>query len=107
MNTQNNEELIIKLENRLEELLNDLKNSAMDLDQLDAAMAEYEKDILKTEYLEELYAKEFSLAIDNSSIYEKIEQTINKLLSLDSSNFKARRLEKEADKYLRVALVDV
>lgn len=102
-----NAEQIQKLENYLEELVTDLKQSAMQLDQIDEAVIQLEADITSTEDLEQLYAKEFSLAVDNSSIYDRIQRTVDKLLRLDSSNFKARRLEKESEKYLRVSIIDV
>lgn len=100
-------EEVQKLETYLETLITDLKQSAMNLDQIDQALEELQKDITSTEELETLYAKEFTLAVDNSSIYDRIEKVTNKLLSLDPSNFKARRLQKEVDKYLRVSIIDL
>lgn len=101
------EDRVYKLEKRLDELYNDLKNSALNLDQIEEAIKTLQNEPESFNELEDLYAKEFALAVDNSSIYEHIERISDKLLSLDSSNFKARRLKKEADKYLRVQVIDV
>lgn len=104
---ENMEDKIHHLESRLDELYNDLKNSALDLDQIEEAIKTLQNEPESFDALEDLYTKEFALAVDNSSIFEHIERISDKLLSLDSSNFKARRLKKEADKYLRVQVIDV
>ena len=101
------EEEVLKLEKYLETLVNNLKATSMQIDQVDDAMKKYEGDILQQELLENLYAREFSLAMDNGSLIEKIEDCSNRLLSLDKSNFKARLLKKEADKWARVTVIDI
>lgn len=102
------EDSIMGLETSLEELVFALRQSAMELDQLSMYIEEQAHNPTETEEeLENLYAKEFALAVNNSSLFEKIEKTSHKLLTLDKSNFKARRFEREAEKYLRVTLIDV
>lgn len=101
------EDKVYQLEKRLDELFNDLKNSAINLDQVEEAIKTLQSEPESFNELEDLYAKEFAMAVDNSSIYEHIERVSDRLLSLDSSNFKARRIKKEADKYLRVQVIDV
>lgn len=101
------EDKVYQLEKRLDELFNDLKNSAINLDQVEEAIKTLQSEPESFNELEDLYAKEFAMAVDNSSIYEHIERISDRLLSLDSSNFKARRIKKEADKYLRVQVIDV
>lgn len=96
-----------ELETRLEELYNDLRATAIQLDQLDKAIEDMQEDPMNVPILEQLYAKEFGLAVDNSSIYEHFQSIAEKIKEKDPVNFKARRLEKDAEKYLRVAIVDL
>ena len=96
-----------QLENKLEELYNDLRATAIQLDQIDQAIEGMTKDPMNVDVLEQLYAKEFSLAVDNSSVYEDIQKIAEKLKKKDPNNFKARRLEKDSEKYLRVAIIDI
>lgn len=103
-----NPDKILELETRLDELFNDFKNSAMQLDQIDAAIESLEVDQhANLPTIEMLYAKEFSLSVDNSSIYEDLEKLIQVIKSKDPDNFKARRLEKDLEKYLRVCIIDL
>lgn len=95
------------METRLEQLYNDLRATAIQLDQIDKAIEDMEQDPMNLPVLEQLYAKEFSLAVDNSSVYEDIQKISEKLREKDPNNFKARRLEKDSEKYLRVAIIDV
>lgn len=96
-----------QLEARLEQLYNDLRATAIQLDQIDTAIEDMEKDPINVPILEQLYAKEFSLAVDNSSVYEDIQKLAQIIKQKDANNFKARRLEKDAEKYLRVAIIDL
>jgi len=98
---------ISELENRLEQLFNDIRATAIQLDQIDQSMESLEKDPMNVPLVEQLYAKEFSLCVDNSSIYEDIQRIVSRIKELDPSNFKARRLEKDTEKYLRVAIIDL
>ena len=106
-NQDNTEERVLALEKHLEDLVNNLKATSFQIDQVDEAMIKYEKDILQQELLEDLYAREFSLAMDNGSLIEKIEMCTSELLNLDKSNFKARRLKKESEKWARVSIIDI
>lgn len=95
------------METRLEQLYNDIRATAIQLDQIDKAMEDMEKDPMNQPLVEQLYAKEFSLCVDNSSIYEDIQNIADKIRELEPDNFKARRLQKDTEKYLRVAIIDL
>lgn len=91
---------------RAQNLFNNLKENVvridMTLDKIDAIKAKSKYSAGDVELLEMLHRNEFSLYMDNSSIYDDLMEELE-----NETEFTRKRLADEANKLLRVEIIDV
>ena len=86
---------------RAQELMEDLKNNVVRLNAIQEKIEEY-KEKNDSVALTTLYRSEFSLCMDNSSIYEDLMEELE-----NETDFVRRRLSNEANNLLQVEIIDL
>jgi hypothetical protein len=91
---------------RVKELYNLLKDNAERIEATQKRLHELatkkEKTDLEIDLMQSLYRQEFSLYMDNSSIYDDLMGELQK-----EDEFTKRRFQKEALKFLKVEVIEI
>ena len=93
---------------RIRDLYLDLMNNSAQIDVLTDNIAKLEAEPeLNVDQLEKLYANEFMLHMNNVGIYQDLVTSIEKEPKTLTNQFELKRMEKEAQKMLRVEIIEL
>lgn len=96
-----------ELKAKMQQLLDSLKRNCAKMDEIEKIQENKTKlEEMSDEDRFELNKKEFSLAIENSKLYETIFVGANKYENLWGSDLEIRRMLKSAESYLRASIID-
>lgn len=92
----------------LDQLFEQLQRNTKKLDALEKIIVSLEKSGKDYDTLENYYAKEFSLCVENSGIYEDIQKYILKYEEENKEpNLRVMRIKKDSEDLLRVKIIDL